>query len=55
MHRCMQSNGIGLWIAVDEEGGSVARVASKLGTTTYSSMEHYGSIGSTYDVYSMGQ
>lgn len=50
-----ERNGIGLWIAVDEEGGMVARVASKLGTTNYSSMEYYGSIGNTDEVYSVGQ
>lgn len=34
-------NGIGLFISVDEEGGKVARVAQKLGTTQLSPMYEY--------------
>ncbi|WP_295218029.1 glycoside hydrolase family 3 protein [Ruminococcus sp.] len=50
-----QSNhGIGLWIAVDEEGGDVARVSSRLNTTQYNSMEYYGARGDTDEVYNVG-
>lgn len=46
--------GIGLWIAVDEEGGTVARVAKQLGTTAYQSMSVYGAKGDTDAVFDMG-
>ncbi len=36
------NQGIGLFVAVDEEGGRVARVASKLGTTTHPAMSYFG-------------
>ncbi len=52
---CMAENGnVGLWIAVDEEGGLVARVADKLGTTAYSPMQTYGAQGDTDRVYNIG-
>lgn len=44
----------GLWIAVDEEGGKVARVAARLGTTAYSPMAKYGSLGDTEQVEEIG-
>lgn len=46
---------IGMWIAVDEEGGTVARVADKLGTTQYSDMSVYGANGDTQEVFRVGQ
>lgn len=46
--------GIGLWIAVDEEGGTVARVASKLGTQSYSSMQYYGNLNDVNEVERVG-
>ena len=36
------NDGIGLFIAVDEEGGRVARAASKLGTTKHPAMSFFG-------------
>ena len=48
------SHGIGLWIAVDEEGGKVARVADTLGTTAYSPMATYGKQGDTAQVREIG-
>ncbi len=47
-------NEIGLFLAVDEEGGSVARVAEKLGTYRSYSIEKYGQMGSTETVYKLG-
>lgn len=37
-----EAAGIGMFLAVDEEGGMVARAADKLGTTAFSDMEVYG-------------
>lgn len=48
------NHGVGLWIAVDEEGGRVARAADNLGTTAYSSMEYYGSRYDTDEAYDVG-
>jgi beta-N-acetylhexosaminidase len=36
------SCGIGMFICVDEEGGTVARCADKLGTTAFKNMAYYG-------------
>ncbi len=44
----------GLWIAVDEEGGTVARVADTLGTTSYESMSAYGAGNDKNAVFMMG-
>lgn len=49
-----ESHGVGLWIAVDEEGGNVARVASKLGTTSYESMQYYGTRGDIDEISNVG-
>lgn len=38
-------HGIGLFLGVDEEGGSVARVGDNLGTTTFDDMRIYGEAG----------
>lgn len=48
------SSGVGLFTAVDEEGGTVARVAQKLGTTSFSNMEHYGESNDAGTAYSIG-
>ncbi len=50
-----ESCGIGLWMAVNEEGGSVTRVEAMLGGTNTSSMQYYGSLGDTGTVYGVGQ
>ncbi len=47
--------GIGLFLGVDEEGGSVARVGPALGTTTFEDMSYYGQLGDTGEVYGMGK
>lgn len=49
------ANQVGLWIAVDEEGGSVARVADSLGTTVFSDMAVYGEKGDTQEIFQVGQ
>ena len=53
-HYAKSSHKIGLWIAVDEEGGKVARVADTLGTTAYDPMAVYGKQGDTNKVREMG-
>lgn len=52
MQDCMGN--VGMWVAVDEEGGKVARCAQKLGTTSYSAMQVYGSNGDTDEIYQVG-
>ena len=49
------SHGTGLFIAVDEEGGRVARVASTLGTTAYDPMATYGAKGDAAAVQAIGE
>ncbi len=49
-----ESSGVGLFTAVDEEGGTVARVAQKLGTTSFSNMEHYGESNDAGTAYNIG-
>lgn len=46
---------IGLWIGVDEEGGTVARVADNLGTTTYEDMAAFGERNDKEEVLAMGE
>lgn len=48
---------IGLFIAVDEEGGKVARVGknSAMGTTSFPEMGEIGAAGSTEEAYRVGQ
>lgn len=48
-----EQNSIGLWIAVDEEGGSVARVADTLGTTAYEPMAAFGERHEKTEVFDM--
>lgn len=44
----------GLFLGVDEEGGSVARVADTLGTTAFQDMSTYGAAGDVDAVYNIG-
>ncbi|MCR5654239.1 MAG: glycoside hydrolase family 3 [Lachnospiraceae bacterium] len=44
-HMAVSENGIPLFLAVDEEGGKVARVADALNTTKFSPMFEYKSFG----------
>lgn len=46
--------GVGLFIGVDEEGGSVARLADNLGTTAFEDMAVYGAQGDTSVAYEIG-
>lgn len=46
--------GIGLFLGVDEEGGSVARAGDKLGTTTFDDMRVYGEEGDAAKAYEIG-
>lgn len=48
-------NGIGVFIAVDEEGGTVARCAYKLGTTAFSGMAVYGARNDYDEAFGIGQ
>ncbi len=45
-----------LFISVDEEGGTVARIGNKsnMGTTKFPNMESIGDTGNTYDAYDVG-
>lgn len=52
MQECMGD--VGLWMAVDEEGGLVARCANNLGTNAYSSMATYGLQNDADRVYQVG-
>ncbi|MBR6985138.1 MAG: glycoside hydrolase family 3 [Ruminococcus sp.] len=47
--------GVGMFIAVDEEGGLVARCAKKLGTTAFSNMAVYGKDNDGDTAYYIGQ
>ncbi len=51
----MAGDGIGLFLAVDEEGGTVARAADKLGTTAFEDMAVYGSRNDAEEAYQIGQ
>ena len=50
-----RESGIGLFLAVDEEGGLVARCAKKLGTTKLSPMATYGTRNDFNEAFSVGQ
>jgi len=50
----MDKLGIGLFIAVDEEGGSIARVAKKLNTTRFEPMGVIGLRGDEKEAYMVG-
>lgn len=49
-----EDGGLGLFIGVDEEGGSVARLADSLGTTEFEDMSVYGAEGDTQKAYEIG-
>ncbi len=49
-----ESCGIGLFVSVDEEGGTVARAAQKLGTTSFSDMSYYGVQNDPEQAYNIG-
>lgn len=49
-----KKRGIGLFIAVDEEGGTVSRVAGKLNTTRFEPMEVIGARGDAQEAYTVG-
>ena len=49
-----EDTGISLLIGVDEEGGRVARVSDKLGTTAFDPMASYGAAGDTEAVRQIG-
>ena len=49
-----ERSGFGLFIGVDEEGGSVARLADNLGTTEFEDMAVYGATGDTQQAYDIG-
>lgn len=48
------SSGVGIFTAVDEEGGTVARVAQKLGTTAFYNMQYYGELNDSNQGYDIG-
>ncbi|MDE6834337.1 MAG: glycoside hydrolase family 3 protein [Ruminococcus sp.] len=48
------SAGVGMFTAVDEEGGTVARVAQKLGTTAFDNMQSYGERNDYNEGYIIG-
>ena len=49
-----ESVGVGLFQAIDEEGGIVARAAEKLGTTAFSGMASYGERNDSQEAYYIG-
>lgn len=51
----LEACGVGLFTAVDEEGGAVARCAQKLGTAAFSDMAAYGAENSYETAYSIGR
>ncbi len=46
--------GTGVFTAIDEEGGTVARAAQKLGTTSFSNMAYYGQYNDSGTAYNIG-
>ncbi|MBR0485496.1 MAG: hypothetical protein IJJ69_12120, partial [Oscillospiraceae bacterium] len=50
-----RDTGVGMFLAVDEEGGLVARCAKKLGTTKLNPMQEYGSRNDWNEAYWIGQ
>ena len=50
-----RNTGVGMFLAVDEEGGAVARCAKKLGTTALSPMSEYGNRNDWNEAYGVGQ
>lgn len=50
----LANSGIGMFMSVDEEGGTVARVADALGTTQFEDMVTYGEQNDTHVSYEIG-
>ncbi|MCM1314368.1 MAG: hypothetical protein NC205_03060 [Prevotella sp.] len=50
----LATSGIGMFMSVDEEGGTVARVADTLGTTAFSDMAVYGEQNDSHVSYEIG-
>lgn len=48
-------NGVGVFLAVDEEGGKVARCADNLGTTAFEPMEVYGERNDYDEAFNIGK
>lgn len=48
-------NGVGVFLAVDEEGGRVARCAWKLGTTAFDGMAVYGARNDADEAFNIGK
>lgn len=48
-------SGVGVFLAVDEEGGLVARCASKLGTTAFKGMAVYGARNDSAEAFNIGK
>jgi beta-N-acetylhexosaminidase len=51
----MEEGGIGVFLAVDEEGGSVARCGKKIGAAPLDTMESYGSRNDHNEAFEVGQ
>lgn len=51
----VQNNGFGIFLAVDEEGGTVARCGNKLGTSQLDAMEVYGERNDWNEAHEIGQ
>lgn len=49
-----ESSGVGVFLSVDEEGGTVARVADQLGTTKLHDMAYYGERSDPDEAYAIG-
>ncbi|MCM1506490.1 MAG: glycoside hydrolase family 3 protein [Ruminococcus flavefaciens] len=50
----LANSGIGMFMSVDEEGGTVARVADSLGTTAFEDMVNYGNTNDEHVSYEIG-
>ena len=48
-------NGVGVFLAVDEEGGRVARCAANLGTTAFDAMAVYGARNDPDEAFNIGR
>lgn len=49
------NNGIGAFMAVDEEGGSITRIQSQLGTSAVYDMNYYGGLNDWDSAFSVGE
>ncbi len=50
----LANSGIGMFMSVDEEGGTIARVADSLGTASFDDMSVYGEQNDTHVSYEIG-